>query len=443
MDKISKFLKNKSIGYYIAIVDFFLAIIVGIFYFVTYKSAIGNNAAGYAPESIGIYLFAGAIVEAVLLVLPQYGFINIIVTLLFGLALYKEIFLVPDFLAGLATGIEYNQGNATLNIVYLVLLLIIAISAVVATFLGFYKNEEDEKADFNNIKGTVNMAKIGGGAFLTVAAILVSVLVVNSLKYEVVDNVYVFQPITDQIRELAQSKAPENDPKDVVIAKQETYDYTSNADFTALTAGAATREDHYLVYFFEGAYSEGYQGQYNEYYANLYLWDDGLFTGKSNSQTFKGYWYNDSDDDGVADSLKMVSNSEKYAAIECMSMEGFYNYQAYIFMHPGWGDGRSMVVAGYLYYDAIALAIDTKGLSLEYKVGDEFTTSDWTVNRILQNLTYGSVFDMPDGSDAKMKVAWTLPEGMMEDGKLAAKGEYEIKVTWGGLETSVTITVKD
>ncbi|MBO7614310.1 MAG: hypothetical protein J6T15_01215 [Bacilli bacterium] len=440
LDSLKNFFKNKSIGYFISAAGCLLAFIFAIIYMATYESAIGNNASGFVPESVGIFLFAGVVVNIVLLVLPQYGFINWIVILFYGLALYKQIFLVPDFFAGLATGIEYNGGDAGLNIFYLIALLIIVIIAVVTTFLGYYKKAEEKDADFKNVKGVVPLAKIGGGAGLILIASLVSCLVVYNLS-NVVIPVYAFNPITEEIKALAAEKDTGFDPASKIYAKQETYDFTT-AEFTAISNGASTREGHNLVYLFEGAYSEGYQGQYNEYYCNLWLWDDGYFTGKSHNQTFKGYWFNDFDGDGQADNLKMVSNSEKYASIECTKSQGYYNYQAYIYMHPGWGDGRSMPIAGYLYYDAIALAIDTKDFPV-YKVGQSFTTSNWEVNRILQNLNYGSIFNMPDGDDPKMKIKWTLPEDLLDkEKKLAKAGEFEIKAEWGGLETSVTITVK-
>ena len=440
LDSMKNFFKSKSVGYYISAVGCLLAFVFAIVYMATYKTAIGNNASGFVPESVGIFLFAGVVINIALLVLPQYGFINWIVILFYGLALYKQIFLVPDFFAGLATGIEYNGGDASLNIFYLIALLVIVIIAVVTSFLGYYKKAEDRDADFKKVKGVAPIAKLGGGTVAIIVAVLVSTITVYNLSNVVIPK-YSFNPITPEIEALAAEKAPENDPANVVFSKADSYDFDA-ADFKAVTAGATTREDHYLVYMFEGAYSEGYQGQYNEYYANLWLWDDGFFTGKSNSQTFKGYWYNDFDGDGQVDNIKMISNSEKYASIECKKSEGFYGYQAYIYMHPGWGDGRSMPIAGYLYYEAIALAIDTKDFPV-YKVGDYLPTSDWSVNRILQNLNWGSVFNMPDGSDEKMKIKWTLPEDLLDkDKKLAAAGEYEIKAEWGGLETTVTITVK-
>ena len=42
------------------------------------------------------------------------------------------------------------------------------------------------------------------------------------------------------------------------------------------------RSDANLVYCFEGAYADGWQGDYSKHYAYLYIWDDGLYNGESN-----------------------------------------------------------------------------------------------------------------------------------------------------------------
>ena len=137
-----------------------------------------------------------------------------------------------------------------------------------------------------------------------------------------------------------------------IIKEQETWNYSAS-DLSSLKYGNS-RSGHTLVYKFEGEYSEGYQGQYNTYKSDIYLWDDGLFCGKSNSGEFKGYWYNsslangeDENGDDIADCLIMIGNTSHFESIICSPVGG-NRYQAYIYMHPGWGDGRSVVVTGYL-----------------------------------------------------------------------------------------------
>lgn len=455
---MKKFLENKTVAYYLAIVDAFLALVFGIVYMATYSVAIGNNAAGMVPESVGIFMLAGALVQIVLCVLPQYKFIGLVAVVLFGLSLYKEIYLIPDFLAGLANGIEYNGGNAALNIFYLVSQLIIMIVAVVITFMKFFKEDAVAESEFRNVKGTVNLAKIGGGSALVLVAVLASTLTVGAMKKSATTGPVnnnssnsgatkkeKFNPLTDEVKELCKSAMPDaaNDPANIIIAKEAEYDFSSSAtEFTSLSASSGkTRADHYLVYLFEGAYSEGYQGKYNEYYTNLYLWDDGLFTGKSNSQTFKGYWYNDADGDGTVDCLNMVSDSAKYASLVTSKATGFYSAQAYVYMHPGWGDGRSIIVSGYMYYDLVALAIDATQTGTKFKVGDMFSVSDWTLNRILANQNYSAVFNTPDG-DSSTKTTWDIPSGLIVDGKFAQAGTFTISASWSGKTASIDIVVE-
>ena len=182
MEKIMKFIKNKSIGYWIAAADAVLALLLGIIYFATYKTAIGNNAAGQVPETVGIFMFVGFVVECVSLLLPQYGFINLIAIGMFGISFFKEVYLYPDFIAGKANNVEYNGGDFGLNTLYFVMQLIILISAIVATFFGFYKKKEDEIEDYKVKKDVISLSKIAGGVVMITLAIEEMLPEVNSHK---------------------------------------------------------------------------------------------------------------------------------------------------------------------------------------------------------------------------------------------------------------------
>ena len=253
-----------------------------------------------------------------------------------------------------------------------------------------------------------------------------------------------FNPITDEIKALAASQTPELDPKTVIYPKNREYDY-SDADYLAINIDnddMSVRKYHTLIYLFEGTYTEGYQGSYNELYANLYLWDDGIFTGVSHNTKFKGFWYNDVDGNGVvdnSDTLGMVSQYTHFESISCTKTTGFYDWEAYMYLYPGWGD-RSIIVSGYMYYETIALAVDTTKTGLDFKIGDSFRLSAWSVNRILQNLKYGAVYNMKDGP-ANMKIDWVLPDGLIVNNRFAKSGTYTLGVIWNGLSTSVTIYV--
>ena len=257
-----------------------------------------------------------------------------------------------------------------------------------------------------------------------------------------------YSPITDEMKQAAKECAYDFDPASIVIKQEEKYEYTKPADddeeagyYDANLSSLSytnVREGHNLVYVFEGEYSEGYQGQYNTYLTGMYLWDDGLFAGKSNSTNFKGYWYNSSltapEDDPETedvneslDTLVMVSNTQHFESIITEIPLGgadFYERQAYVYMHPGWGDGRSVVVSGYKYYPNVAAFIDTNGYD-KMNVGEKFVTnSTWFFDRVIQNLSYTPI--IPNS-----EIKWTLPDGMIDaKKKLTAPGTYQISASW-------------
>ena len=466
MEKIKEFLKNKSIGYFIVIGVALLSLILAIIFFATYSNPaldpighhnpMGNKAEGLVVETIGIFLLAGFIVELVVLVVPQYRFVQVVAVVMFGLAFYKDLLVIPDFFAGIANNVMYNGGNLGLNMFYFITLILILIASIVPAFMGFYKKEEEANEDMK-VNGTNKIIKVSASAVVLVAAVLASTFVAGNLT-----NMNAKHsgnqgqssqpgsseqakpkkdPITDRIREAADAVEYSFNPDEVLIKEQEEYNF--NASELSSLSHSMTRSGHNLVYVFEGVFSEGYQGGYGTYSASLYLWEDGLFTGKSNNDNFKGYWYNSSIDFGtneegedIQDCLDMVTNSDKYKSIITDPIKGFYQRQGYVHLNPGWG-ARSVVVSGYRYYPDVAIFIDTDDIET-FKVGSVFNrATDWSANRVIKNLTYTPIVNVNE-------VTWTYPSGMLdENDKFAAAGEYEIKAKWGSFEDSVTITVTE
>ena len=271
----------------------------------------------------------------------------------------------------------------------------------------------------------------------------------NPKSEDVIDNDEEgFNPITNEIKSLAASKTPRLDPKTVIISKQNTYDY-QNPAYKAIdlqSIDVANREDHTLIYLFEGKYTEGYAGDYYHYFANIYLWDDGLLTGISNRDPFKGYWYNDENGDGVisnSESLGIVCNPnefERYSSIEVYRADYFYDWRVSLDMNVGTEIHRNIIVSGFMYYEPIAIAIDTYMTGTEFSVGDSFDVLNWGVVEIYQNLKYGYVFERSDKENMQLK--WTIPEGLIVEDTLAKKGTFEIKVSFNHFETIATIVVK-
>ena len=467
MEKILNFFKNKSVGYYIAAGIALLALFMGIFFFLTYKSpafpgvedtpTMGNKAEGLVVETIGIFLLAGAAVEIAVLIVPQYRFLHIAAVVMIGLAFMKDVVVIADFIVGIINNVMYNGGHVGLNFFYFDMIAFLFVVSIVVAFLGFYKKEDEAKADMKNVKGVVNLAKIGGAGALALAAILVSSLVSADLvkknasgkqvgpssSEEPVPEEPAFDPITDEIRNAAETFDYDFDPQEVVYNEEDSYDF-SNPDLSSVPTNAS-RSGHNLVYVFEGAYAEGYQGDYSETYGYIYLWEDGLFGGKINDTNIKGYWYNSSknapaDDpeteiDESRDCLNLVSNVNRYEFINFERASGFYDWRAHIYLGFSWGT-RSMEIAGYMYYPEVALAIDPSSTGTEFKVGEVFDRSGWVADRILKNLNYSAVFKASE-------VSWTDGTGIKDGQAFSAAGEYEVTAKWNGLEASITVKVTE
>lgn len=457
---MQKFLdfKNKGIGYFIVAGVTLFAFIVSIVFFATYSNPaldpifgndpMGNKADGLYAVTIGIFLLAGAFVELVVLLIPQYRFIQIIALVMFGLALYKDVMIIPDFFAGVANDVMYNGGNLGLNMFFFISLILIVIAAIVAAFMGFYKKEEDAKEDFKNLKG-INAVKLGSGAAVVLAAVLVSsiasVSIMNKGSAGAKETArpkpaFVFEPVTDDVRAAADANTYSFEANDVVIKQQESYNFSAS-ELSNFPTGN-TRSGHNLVYVFEGAYAEGYQGDYSETYASIYLWEDGFYGGKVNDTTVKGYWYNSSleAEVGVQDCLNLVSNVSRYESIICAPASGFYEWRAHIYLGFSWGT-RSMEVSAYRYYPEVALTIDASVGNNFFYVGEEFDRDGWVANRVLKNLNYSAVFKASE-------VTWTDPEGLKNHQKIEAAGEYEVKASWKNgfnetFEATINVTVEE
>ena len=440
MEKISNFFKNKAIGYFMVAADIVIALVLTIVFFMTYKGAMANNAASLVPETIAIFLIAGMIVEAVVLVIPQYRFVHIAGMVMFALALFKEILLIPNLIADEINNVHYQGGNLSTQVFYLVTLIIICAVAIAAAFIGFYKQEAEAQEEMKIKKdGIGNIIKVACCGVVTLAAVLTSSLIAADMqrKMNIAGDDTSFNPITAEIKEIAEKYEYDFKPGEVIIQEQDNYDFSG---MNSKVPDSATRADHHMVYYFEGAYAEGYQGDYSETYAYLCLWDDGLFGGKINSTSVRGYWFNSSIAEGkegtVKDCLKMVSNVDHYDSIIAQEATGFYQYNAYAYLGFSWGT-RSMILNGYEYYPEVALAIDPSNTGTNFAVGEPFDRDSWVALRILKNLSYSSVFKASE-------VKWTVPSDMLDENKnFKAAGDYEIKAAWNSMEASVTVHVAD
>ena len=452
---MQNFMKKLGVGYFIAAGTAIVALITAIIFFATYKGAMANNASALVPQTIGIFLIAGAIVEVAVLVVPQYRFLHIPAMVMYALALFKEIILIPPLIADEINNVHYQGGDLGTNVMYMLLLVLIVAAAIVVAFLGFYKKEEDVNEDMKLKKDdVVGIVKVGVSGAVVLAAVLTSALVALDMKSKMnkagEDGSY--NPITPEIEKIAKEFDYSFEPDKVIIKEQEDYDFNDSEVKNVSTT--ETREGHNMVYYFEGAYAEGYQGDYSQTYAYLCLWEDGLFGGKVNDTQVRGYWFNSSIAEGkdgtVKDCLKMVSNVNHYDSIIAQEATGFYQYQAYAYLGFSWGT-RSMILNGYEYYPEVALALNTQDSVLEAYVGEEYDMSSWVPTRILKNLTFSSVFKpvdvtwaAEDGSVAISYVDNNKSRGISSIiGTFNSTGDKKVTIKWGGFEADVTIKVSE
>ena len=444
MEKIKEFLKNKSIGYYIVAGIAALSLIFSIIFFITIQGDVmPHGGSGSAPETIGIFSIAGCLVALAVLVIPQYRFLILGSVAMFGLAMYKELMFLPNLLADEINNVHYQGGNFGVNLFYFFTILILIIAGIVATFLGFYKDDVESANDMKIEKG--NVKKIGivsGAGAVALAAILVASIVSNNLaKAKAVnvsddDDVVVFNPITPDIEAIADAYEYDVNADEVVVKEKESYTFSEASSVP--TDGSRTGVD--LIYVFEGAYAEGYQGDYSETYASMYLWSDGKFGGSVGGTAVRGFWYNSSlkggQDDGgqdIQDCLNLVSNVSKYESIICTKASGFYEWKAHIYLGFSWGT-RSMEVCAYRYYPVVAIAIDPSIGGTEFVVGQTFDRDGWVADRILKNLNYSAVFKASE-------VKWTDDENLKNKQKIEETGDYEITAEWNNLKATITVHV--
>lgn len=460
MEKIMNFFKNKAVGYFIVAADALIAIILTIVFFATYKGAMAFSAV--APEILGIFLLAGAIVELVVLVLPQYRFIHVAAIVMFSLALFKETLLIPNLIADYVNNVFYQGGNLGINVFYLVTIILILGSAIAAAFIGFYKKEEDANAEMPIAKNNVpQIVKVSVGGVVVLAAVLTSSLVAWNLneKANRVVPVEGFNPITEEVKAKAAEANYTFKPAQVVQKEQESYDFTT--EVKSVTTNT-TRDGHNMVYYFEGSYSEGWQGDYSATYGYICLWDDGLYGGKIGSLNIRGYWFNSSLQaaEGVKDCLKMVSDpkindkvnnkeTEKYNSLIAQPSTGFYTYQIYAYLRMSWGDDRSMILNGYEYFPEVAIAIDTQNAELTAYKGEEYDMSSWVPTRVLSSLDYSSIFKPVDvtwaAEDGKVTIEYVDGEKNRGISSITAVfdsvGEKNVTIKWNGFEASVKVNV--
>lgn len=416
---MQKFFKGKKAGFYLMIADAILALIFGIIFFATYKSSMANNASAHVPEVIGICAILSFAIEAVALAVPEHKWVHVGALLAICFSLMKEIYLIPNLIADQINKVEFQGGNFPMNVFYLVTLVIIVVISIVASFMEVVEKEEPIKWN------KPNAIRYGVSGGVVLVASLVSIIVVsnlrNTMSHQVAKNNFnVAEEFKDRVIPY------DFDPLSVKYTKSNNP--WAEADANTIkneTGDKSYRPGHFLVYQFEGFYAEGYQGNYSKTYANLYLWDDGLYNGVQNNSNIYGYWYNQ--EDTGEDCLAMIDTRGTECDMICTkSSSKFYDWITDV--KTSLNGGRSIKVNGYYYYPAIGMYIDTGSDDLKYEWGEDIDTTQWTVMQVRNDLRYGPVFD-PD-----QNVYWTLPSSK-------DAGTHEVKAIWEYFIAKVNIEV--
>jgi hypothetical protein len=397
MNKMKDFLKNKGVGFYIVIADIIIAIVLGIVFFATYHDAMGNNAAGHVPELIGWFAFIGAVLDIVTILLAKYKFVHILALAAYCVALGHEIFLIPNLIADAVNDVHYQGGDLGTNLFYLISLLIIVISAIVAIFLGLYTKEGEKAVEEEGLMPKKNdFIKIGcSAASIITIALIAGISLGNSSSNP---SFVAKDPVValDDIQKKFEDKVDKNydfDPKSVVY-KEDTHPYlkATPAQVQANVSSDLNRFLHHKVYEFEGKYTEAYQGNFNYTYSYIYLWEDGLYNGIANGSTIYGYWYNRTAEGEPCLVMKGTDGND----MVCESTKGDKYYDYMTDLKTSLNGGRTCKMNGFLYTPAIGIYIDT-GSTEEQKVDflNDLDRSHWKVMEVRNDLRYSAVFN-PD-----------------------------------------------
>ena len=144
---LTKFFKNKSIGYYLACAAAVLSIVLVIVFYATGGTVAGkvdgaampNSATSKGPGTIGMFLIGATVVQLLFLVIPTYGIIQIIALVLYGFAFYKEIYCCPQVLAALVTGVAYEGGSLGAHMTYIIMFILILFILILFILIIYIK----------------------------------------------------------------------------------------------------------------------------------------------------------------------------------------------------------------------------------------------------------------------------------------------------------------
>ena len=433
MEKIKNFFANKKIGYYLVILDVILALFVGIFFFATYKDfpagyggqGMASNAYAHVPEVIGLFMFLGAVVDIVVLVLPEYLPIHLGAIVAYCISLMKQVYCIPNLVADEINNVHYQGGSFPLCLSWLIITFVILIAAIIVMFVGMIKQEEEDVKMREKPAGK-KLIKIaaGGGAIVVALAVVLSIYGVTEANIKKGSAAGGGDDFNARVQARAQTFADQVvdydfDPATFELTEEDNQ-YHNNKSSTQSAVGAYSRgqvrDGAYRVFCFEGSTAEGWQGDYSQKYVRFTLWSDGLYNGNINGSNAYGYWYNR--DEVGGECLVMISSDGSNDMVgQKLSGSGSY-YEWLVDARASYNNGRMIKGNGCKYYPVIGMFVDTgSSKTPEFKVGSEFTTSGWTCMQVRNNLVASSIFD------AEHEVTFSSPD-------MSTPGTKTVKARW-------------
>ena len=416
--------KSKKLGYWMMCSVALLSLVFFLIYVLTYDPGhvghghtMPNSASGQPTELVWIWALIAFLIQLGALAAPEHKWLEIFVVGALGGALFVEIQLCPTVLAAIGTGVAYEGGSLELHLTYLILNILGIGAAVTSCFLDSIGEQETE-----TLKKTYAMPRLAGAAGLAGVLAIVGIILSGTLSNTITDvpaddssKVETKKFAIDLEKEFGEKvdKTYSFDPTSIHFTKENNPHSTDSTSTIQSTVGKSyTRDGVDLVYCFEGAYAEGWQGDYSKHYAYLYLWADGLYNGESNGTSIYGYWYDTEEGGEAGATLVMVDNRGRDNDMVCtLNTSKFYKWVTDV--KSTLNNGRTIKAFGYYYYPTIGFYVDPGVDYVVVKSADDISTLGWSGIRVLNNFNCGAVFDadknlkfsdVKDTDDANIKV---------------------------------------
>lgn len=206
-----------------------------------------------------------------------------------------------------------------------------------------------------------------------------------------------------------------------IVKEQSSYDFDSTL-LSLISGDDEVRSGHQIVFEFEGSYSECYNFDYSQKIGKLNLWDDGIFSGKIDNNTIKGYWYSSSktNNKGTSDCLVLLTKNGYNQAFD---IGGFYSKGIVCDLGMSWGN-RWMLLTGARYSPTMDIKIYPNPLG-NFRVGGNCYDEDFPVYRVTDNGSYFPILDK-----TSLTYTYGANPGVLSGKKYVDEGEITANASW-------------